>query len=90
MKQQTLHPLSPANLTTIFGNCSGRALTAMGIMDKVRNAWIGQQGFLQLSIMNSKHGDVVSISTLKSVYEDNPKMIEGLLHSDIILEILNY
>lgn len=62
----------------------------MRIMDKVRDAWIGEQGFLQLSILNSKHGDVTSIKTLQSVYKDNPRMIEGLLNKDIINEIVNF
>jgi hypothetical protein len=84
------HPLSSTNLTTIFGNCSGKALTAMGIMDKVRDRLLWQDGLLQLSIKNSKKPDVQILKDIIDFHTDNNEMMVMVLGKELMNEILKF
>jgi hypothetical protein len=87
MKQTTL---SPTNLTTIFGNCSGRALTAMGIMDQVRDRLLWQESYAAILIRESKEPDAVIVRMLRDMCEDNAPAMTLMLDSNLVNEILKF
>jgi len=88
--KQTNHPLSTSNMNTIFGNCTGRALTAMGLMDKVRDRLLWQDGFLQLSIKNSTKPDAVILTDILDFHNDNSEMMERVLGVELMNDILKW
>lgn len=85
-----MNPLSQKNQSTIFGNFNGNALTAMRLMDKVRERLLWQDGLLQQSIKYSKSPDVSIIKDIIDFHTDNPAMIVGCLGQELTNEILKF
>ena len=65
-------------------------LTAMKLMDKVKDMLIGKQDLFSISVKESKLPYVKILATIKECAIDNFKMVAAILGTDLTNEIINF
>lgn len=77
-------------INTIFGGFTGNSLTAMALMDKVRNKMTWKDDLFCVSIKTAKQPDIKTIRDMQDFITDNKAMVEKIIGPELVNEIINF